>query len=271
LIGFIIYPVLPNRFVDPWSLVNPREAWLTVILIASIGFVNYVLLRLYGGRGLYYTAVLGGLVNSTAAVAELSGPVAALGAGTPNLPIVVNLLTIIAMFVRNLVLSSIFSPPAGLLAVVPIAVMVVASAGFIWWWRQSAVVLPDLRLGSPISLRQVATFGTIFLAIEIAGSLGQRLFGQSGAVLISGLGGLVSSASATAAVASLSTHGHVTSFIAALSTVVASAASALVNLPILYRHSRDKTVVSRLLITSATITGMGLAALAVMHFLHLEI
>jgi uncharacterized membrane protein (DUF4010 family) len=55
LIGFVIYPVLPNRFVDPWNLVNPREAWLTVILIASIGFVNYVLLRLYGGKGLYYT------------------------------------------------------------------------------------------------------------------------------------------------------------------------------------------------------------------------
>ena len=24
LIGFVIYPVLPNRFVDPWSILNPR-------------------------------------------------------------------------------------------------------------------------------------------------------------------------------------------------------------------------------------------------------
>ena len=28
LIGFVIYPVLPNRFVDPWNLLNPREAGL---------------------------------------------------------------------------------------------------------------------------------------------------------------------------------------------------------------------------------------------------
>ncbi len=26
LIGFVIYPILPDRFVDPWQLLNPREA-----------------------------------------------------------------------------------------------------------------------------------------------------------------------------------------------------------------------------------------------------
>jgi uncharacterized membrane protein (DUF4010 family) len=34
--------------------------------------VNYVLLRVYSSRGLIYTAILGGLVNSTATVAELA-------------------------------------------------------------------------------------------------------------------------------------------------------------------------------------------------------
>jgi uncharacterized membrane protein (DUF4010 family) len=61
LIGFVIYPVLPDRPVDPWKLLNPREAWLTVVLIAGIGFINYVLLRVYSARGFYYTAVFGGL------------------------------------------------------------------------------------------------------------------------------------------------------------------------------------------------------------------
>jgi len=41
LLGFVIYPALPDRPVDPWQLVNPREAWLTVIVIAALGFVNY--------------------------------------------------------------------------------------------------------------------------------------------------------------------------------------------------------------------------------------
>ena len=52
LLGFVIYPVLPDRFVDRWQLLNPRQAWVTVIVLASIGFLNYVLLRLYSRRGL---------------------------------------------------------------------------------------------------------------------------------------------------------------------------------------------------------------------------
>jgi uncharacterized membrane protein (DUF4010 family) len=52
LLGFVIYPILPDRFVDRWQLLNPRQAWVTVIVLASIGFLNYVLLRLYSRRGL---------------------------------------------------------------------------------------------------------------------------------------------------------------------------------------------------------------------------
>jgi uncharacterized membrane protein (DUF4010 family) len=271
LIGFVIYPVLPNRFVDPWDLLNPREAWLTVILISAIGFANYVLLRLYGGKGLYYTAIFGGLINSTATVAELSGPVATLALETPNLLIVVNLLTIIAMFARNLLLLAIIDPQAGASAAIPMAVMMIATAGFIWWWRGGQVELPDLKLGSPVSLRKVSTFGTIFLLIQIAGSVSERLFGQFGPVMISGLGGLASSASSTAAVASLSAHGRVSALIAALSTVVASAASALVNLPILFRQNRDKSTIRRLIAITAVITGMGLAALFIIDVLHLKL
>ena len=51
LFGFVIWPLLPNRDVDPWSLLQPREAWLTVLIVASIGFANYILLRVYGRRG----------------------------------------------------------------------------------------------------------------------------------------------------------------------------------------------------------------------------
>jgi uncharacterized membrane protein (DUF4010 family) len=72
LIGFVIYPLLPDRFIDSWHLLNPRQSWLIVIIVAGLGFSTYVLLRVFSNRGLYYTAVLGGLVNSTATVAELS-------------------------------------------------------------------------------------------------------------------------------------------------------------------------------------------------------
>jgi uncharacterized membrane protein (DUF4010 family) len=184
LIGFVIYPVLPNRFVDPWNLLNPREAWFTVILIASIGFLNYVLLRLYSARGLYYSAVFGGLVNSTAMIAELSPSVAAAGPNARQLAIVINLLTIVSMFVRNLALLEIFSPPAGVIAAVPIALMALSAAAFIWWNGRASVDSAGLAIGCPVSLRQLVSFGTIFVVIQVAGSLGQRLL-EYGAVIVS--------------------------------------------------------------------------------------
>jgi uncharacterized membrane protein (DUF4010 family) len=107
LLGFVIYPIIPNRFVDRWQLVNPRAAWVIVIVIAGIGFVNYVLLKLYGTRGIYVSGFLGGLVNSTAAAAELAKP---LGAGSTSLGVAIAalLLTIVAMFARNLVIGGDF-------------------------------------------------------------------------------------------------------------------------------------------------------------------
>jgi uncharacterized membrane protein (DUF4010 family) len=39
LIGFVIYPVLPDRYIDPWQLFNPSDAWVSVIAIAGIGFI----------------------------------------------------------------------------------------------------------------------------------------------------------------------------------------------------------------------------------------
>jgi uncharacterized membrane protein (DUF4010 family) len=76
LLGLVVYPVLPNRFIDRWELINPRQAWITVIIIAGIGFVNYVLLKVYGTRGIYVSGFLGGFVNSSAAAVELAGPLA---------------------------------------------------------------------------------------------------------------------------------------------------------------------------------------------------
>ena len=40
IVAFVVYPVLPAGSVDPWRLIDARAAWVTVILIAALGFVN---------------------------------------------------------------------------------------------------------------------------------------------------------------------------------------------------------------------------------------
>jgi len=67
LATFVVLPVLPDRPVDPWGVLNPYEMWLLVILISALSLVGYVATRLFGvERGLLVTGLAGGLVSSTA-------------------------------------------------------------------------------------------------------------------------------------------------------------------------------------------------------------
>jgi uncharacterized membrane protein (DUF4010 family) len=229
LLGFVIYPILPNEYVDPWHLVNPREAWITIVIVALIGFVNYVLLRIYSSKGLYYGAVLGGLVNSTATVAELSKRLG----GQPELQgmaLAVVVLAVLAMCVRNLALLVFFAPQSFRTAIIPLGAMIVGALLLVFRHRRSGTAVREepLELGSPVSLRHVFTFGLIFLVIGAAGTLAQKYLGQSGFLLVSGFGGLVSSASATAAAANMVHRGTLTPTLGGTGAVVASGASALV-------------------------------------------
>jgi hypothetical protein len=72
VLSFVIFPVLPAHPVDPWGLIEPQSNWASVIIIAAIGFVNYILMKLLGPRGMEITAFFGGLVNSRKVVVELA-------------------------------------------------------------------------------------------------------------------------------------------------------------------------------------------------------
>ncbi len=264
LLAFVVFPVLPDRTVDPWKLVNPREAWLTVVLLAALGFFNYLLLKAYSSRGLYYSALLGGMVNSTATIAELAGYLKDPNVDAVSLGSVIDLLTIIAMFGRNLLILVIFARAAALRALAPLSVMALASLLFLWQQERGGQNrIGELKLSSPLQLLKVLKFGLIFLVIEIAGQIGQRYFGHLGFLVVSVIGGFVSSASTTGAAAVLAMHGKVTAQTAGLATVLTSMTSALSNLPFVHQQVRNRALTRRLLFVSGIIVSLGIAAMLI--------
>jgi uncharacterized membrane protein (DUF4010 family) len=262
LIGFVIYPLLPNRYIDRWQLLNPSSAWAIVVVLALIGFANYLLLRLYGSRGLYLTAILGGAVNSTATVTQLTQTSASGGVGlAPQASLI--LLANLAMFLRNLVIVVLFAPGAALITAVPLLAMAGACALIVFLSRpRDEMPRQEFPLPSPVSLKSVLLFGLIFLAIEAAGTLASRFLDQTGYVIVGFIGGLVSSASTTAAAASAFAKGQATINITALSATLASVASVLVNLPIVFRKVPDASVSRKVSLQTAIIIAVGFAALA---------
>jgi uncharacterized membrane protein (DUF4010 family) len=267
LIGLVVYPVLPDRFIDKWELINPREAWITVIIIAGIGFVNYVLLKLYGTRGVYVSGFLGGFVNSSAAALELAKPV---GTGTTASGVALSalLLTIVAMFVRNLIILALLSPTAIATAAGPLLVMSFVALLFV---RHASVRVEggsrELHLESPVSLSRVLSFAMLFLLIQILSTLGRRYLGKIGFLGISVLGGLVSSASTSAAAANMVGHRQMQPGVASEGVVLASVASALINLPILYRNARNPALLKRLASVTVMVAISGIAVLVLQEYI----
>jgi uncharacterized membrane protein (DUF4010 family) len=264
LLGFVIWPLLPDRFIDPWQLLQPREFWITVVVIACLGFLNYVLLRVYGSKGIYLTAILGGLVNSTATAAELISTLAETDLVELTVPVV--LLTSVSMFARNLVILAIFEHAAIKTAALPLISMGLVAGFWIYRDRRKASAIKkevSLNLGSPVSLAKVSKFALLFLALQVVATLGQRFIGNAGFQIVSILGGLFSSASTTAAAANMAMHGKVTSLQAGVAVLLTSIASALVNLPIVWRQPKARPVMRALVLSSMlqVIAGLGVAAI----------
>ena len=259
LIGLVIYPILPDRFVDRWQLVNLRQAWITVVVIAGIAFVNYVLLRLYGSRGLHWTAVLGGLVNNRAAVAELMNVVT----GVQIVGVV--LLATLAMFIRNLAILALFAPQSVLTAIGPLFAMALVSM-LLLTGHKGEEVGRELALSSPISLRRVLSYGLLFLAIQVLGTLAARFFGNMGLLAASVLSGMASSASATAAAANLAASQKIIPALAGTAAVAASMSSAMTNLPMVFKRL-PRPAFMKMLLSTALQVGAGIGVLAIQHFL----
>jgi len=67
VISVVLLPLLPNEGYGPGGALNPRTIWWMVVLIASVSFVGYFAVKLFGtGRGILFTSLFAGLSSSTA-------------------------------------------------------------------------------------------------------------------------------------------------------------------------------------------------------------
>ena len=182
-----------------------------------------------------------------------------------EMAVAVVLLTNVAMFLRNLAILALFSPKALTRALWPLLAMAVVSAAISWnRYRRNASLPTELKISSPLSWARISKFGALFLLIQIAGDLAQRHLGELGFLALSVVGGLVSSASTTAAAALLVSRGQLTTAIGGTSVVLCSLSSALVDLPLVYQETRRNTSVIRsVAIASLLVAAVGLIGLAV--------
>jgi uncharacterized membrane protein (DUF4010 family) len=267
ILAFVVFPVLPPGTVDPWNLLNPREAWVTVILIASLGFGNYLLFKIYGNRGVELTGFLGGLVNSTVTVTELANRARSMGASLSDFTYRGIVLATAAMLLRNAVILGILAPAALLAAAIPLGLMFVGAAvGAVARRTRLAATAADsplTTLQSPFSLTAALRFGFTFLALQVTATLAQQNLGHIGFYAVSVIGGVVSSASAVASAANLAASGTISPQVAALGAVLATMTSALVGLPLVMRLAGERSLTRRISWALAAVVLLGAVGTAI--------
>lgn len=262
ILAFVIYPALPTGSIDPWNAIEPRAAWVTVILIAGIGFVNYILWKIYGDRGIELTGFLGGLVNSSVATRELADRNRETNGQLTEVAYRGILLAIAAMVVRNAVLLAILAPAALGSSAVASVLMLTTTLGLAFLHHQAAPTAtaaldtPILNLKSPFSLGSALKFGVILVVIQVAGVIAQQTLGHFGVYVTSFLGGLFSSSSAVAAAATLASQGTIPNVVAGVSAIIASLTSVVINLPLVL-GTGDRSLVRRLVWAVGIISVVG--------------
>ena len=182
VITVIVLPLLPDRGYGPWQVLNPRQIWLVVVLVAGLSFLGFVAVRLLGeGKGLAVTGAVGGLASSTAvtvAMADLargSEKMARVAAGAAVLASSV-------MALRVLVLAGITNTgivPRLLPVTLGMAITGMAAARLVARRDQQASEGTS-KLRNPFSLRQAALFGAIYAAIVLAVRAAQEYLGRGG-------------------------------------------------------------------------------------------
>lgn len=193
-ISLVLLPALPDRGYGPWQVFNPYATWWMVVLIAGLGFAAYVAIRLVGTRhGLLLTALLGGVVSSTAMTMTLARLHerrelhALLAAGL--------LATSALMFPRVLLEVAVINPLLlpHLLLPFGAAALVYAAGALCWWQRAKADELgaqAEPPLKNPFEIGPALRFALLLAAILLLVEAGRRELGDVGVYLVALLSGL---------------------------------------------------------------------------------
>jgi uncharacterized membrane protein (DUF4010 family) len=223
ILTFIILPVLPNRTVDPFNALNPFLIWFSIVLVLSISFAGYVAMKIFGAkRGLALTGLFGGLVSSTGVALAMAENV------RRNKRILYSAVfaVIIAsstMFLRIIVLSSIFNLEVALRLILPM--LILAFSGYLLSFKSWKKILKEkttLSIGSPLALKPALKFGVFFTIVLFVSNLAKNYLGTTGLYLVALIAGLVEVDAITISYSSLALGSALFSIVAVNGILIAA-------------------------------------------------
>jgi uncharacterized membrane protein (DUF4010 family) len=188
----IVLPLLPDRSIDPWGGLNPWEMWFFTVLTATISYLGYVAVRVFGPtRGLIVSALGGALVSSMAVtlalgrVAKSAGAASSLaGAALLAAMISVARVCLVVAIVEPRVLISMGLPAFG-------AALGFGLCGVFMIKRQVYTAGVEMPARSPFDLGALLIFALLFATVATASAALARQVGTQGLIATSAVSGVL--------------------------------------------------------------------------------
>ncbi len=226
--ALIVLPLLPNRPVDPWGMLNLQVVWRLTVLVMAINAAGYLALRALGPRwGLPLSGLLGGFVSSAAVIAAM-GQRAKDDANVMAAAVAGAALSSVATGIQLMVVLALTNPALLASMVVPLLAFVAIAAGF-----GAVVGLRSLRQqaesaaiqGRAFDPRAAAMVALLFAAMLLAVGVLNRVFGANGALAGAIVGGFLDAHATSGSIATLAQEAAIPATVGYLGVVLAVSAN----------------------------------------------
>jgi uncharacterized membrane protein (DUF4010 family) len=231
LISVVMLPLLPNEKMGPGGVLNPREIWWMVVMIASISFVGYFAIRVAGTRkGILFTSLFAGLSSSTALTLHFARQ----ASKTPELNAQFATGILIAcgtMFPRILIYCFVINQdllPSLIWPVVVMTALLYVPALLIWRRNTPGLQVSQPTLNqNPLDLTSALVFGGLLTAILLLGEFLGSWLGDAGIYALAATSGIADVDAITLSLTRMSTNSLAMNT-AVIGIVIAAATNNLV-------------------------------------------
>jgi uncharacterized membrane protein (DUF4010 family) len=224
----VVLPLVPNRAIDPFGVVNPFRLWRLVVVFMSLSALGHVAQRAVGPRfGLALAGFASGFVSSAATVATMGtrargepaqAAAATAGATASSFATLIQLAILVGTADPHLLLRLAWPIGAGAAAALLYAALMTLGT-------RDTSYQPDR--GHAFRFSTAVAFAALVTGVSLISVVVSRWAGPRGVLLAAGVAGLADTHSAAAAVASVSASGQITETLAELGVLIALSTNTL--------------------------------------------
>ncbi|MFW9908155.1 MAG: MgtC/SapB family protein [Candidatus Thorarchaeota archaeon] len=236
--------------------------YLLIVILLSISFANYLLVKKYKDKGQYFFGFFGGFANSEATVTSLTDTYVKTGRESPGKYSVATIFANLAMVLRNGVLVVILDPTFQIIGyyLIPFLILILVGVGRLVYEQRKLETTErheiDTGLVSPFEFGAALRFAAVFGGILYISLVAQVIANDAGFLFVAIFGGLVN-AGAVVTTAAITFAGGGITLGTAVYAVIISTTMAIMNKIIFVYQADRETRLAKIVLRDSLIMAIG--------------